>query len=313
MGGCRFRRGRRREHRILGKAVGAGDTGHGEAALRHRTGFIHYNRTDITQRFQRRAAFKEDPPTGTVADPREVGQRHTENEGAGTADYKEGQRRVDPLRPCPGDQRRDHRRGHGQQNDAGRIDAGKTGNEAVDLRFAGRRLFHRIEDPRDHRLTQNFFHTDLQYAGSIDAAGDHLITEAHRRRYRFPGHRRSVHAAFPLNDDTVQRNTVSGAHQQNIADHGVFGGDLRSLLAHEEMYRFGAHIHGFHDLAAAFRHRPFFKNLADAEEQHHRHGFGKITDDKRAQGRNGHQKIFIKDMAFQNILAGGKEDLLSQQ
>ena len=78
------------------------------------------------------------------------------------------------------------------------------------------------------------------------------------------------------------------------------------------MHHLGPQVHCFHNLAAAALHRLVFKELSHPVEQHHAHRLRVFSNEEGADGGNGHQKVFIKNMPPHQIFCRSGHNLPAQ-
>ena len=136
---------------VIGTAViGRDDLVDDEIALGNGPGLIEDDSFDMLHLFHGNAAFEEDALLGRRADAGKETQGYAENQGAGAADDQEGQGRVNPVVPLAGHQGWDDSRSSGDSDDSRRVDAGETGNKAVDFRLTSRCPFNGFQNFRNH-------------------------------------------------------------------------------------------------------------------------------------------------------------------
>ena len=312
MGGNLFRPGRDLQDLVFVRASRRKHLLHHEIALRHGAGLVHDDRRHVLQHFHGVAALEQDADLGAGSDAREEGQRHGEHQRAGAADDKEGQRGVNPLVPFARHQGRNNRHRKRKRHHDRRIDPREARDEFVDIRLVGRRVFHGIQNLRDHGFLQFLFHANLQHAGGVHAAGQYLVAEGFPHGHRLSGDRGRVELALAVDDDAVQRDTVADAHQQDVADPGFRRRNDLHVVAHQQIDNFGAHIHRVHDLVAAPVGSPVLEPFADPVEEDDAHRFFPCLNGKGAQCGYGHQEVLVKEFAFRQVLQGGKHDLPAQ-
>ena len=282
MGGNLFHPGSFPENVIFVCAAGCNHLLQHEVALGDGAGLIHNNGCHVFQHFHGVAALEQDAQLGTGADAREEGQGHAQYQGAGAADDQEGQGGVDPFMPVACNQGRYNSYQDGQPYYDRCIDPRETGDEFVDIRLVGRRVFHRIQDLGNHGFLQFFLHADLQHAGGVDAAGQHFVAVGFTYRHRFAGNRGGIQQAFAFDDHAVQRNAVAYPHQQDIAHPGFRGGNHLHVVADKQVDHFRTHIHRVHDLVAAPVGSPVLEPFAHPVEEDNAYRFFPGLDGKGA-------------------------------
>ncbi|MBR2390412.1 MAG: hypothetical protein IKA94_06415 [Mogibacterium sp.] len=79
------------------------------------------------------------------------------------------------------------------------------------------------------------------------------------------------------------------------------------------MDHFRPKVHGLHDLLPAPLHSPVLEVFAHPVEQHNTHSLGVFADQKRADGGDGHEEVFIEHMAFGQVPQGSLHNIPAQQ
>ena len=200
----------------------------------------------------------------------------------------------------------------GKKYDKRRVHAGKPGDKFVNIRLAGRCIFHRVKDSCDHRLFENLLHTDLELSRCVHTAGYHAVSHSRHHRNRLSRHRRRINPALTVNNHAVQRNPVARAHQKDIAHVGFLRVDHLHIVPYQQIHDFRPQIDRIHDLRAALLRRSLFKIFADAVEQHHADCLRKLLNQKGADSRQTHEEVLVKDLPFYNISSGSHQYLSAE-
>ena len=252
-----------------------------KVTLGNGTGFIHNYGSNVFQSLHSNAALKENAVLGAGADAGEESQRHAQHQCAGAADNEEGQRSINPFIPVAGNQGRNHGSQYCGSNNKRSIDTCETGNEAVDGRLAGSSVLHAVQNAGNHGLFQNLFYTDFQHTGGIYATGNNLIAIFAFYRHRFTGYRGGIYQAFAVDNNTIQRNTVAYAHQQNVAYMCVSGRNNLHLFAYQQVDNLRTHVNSVHNLATALFYRTLLKVFAHTIEEHNANSLFPSLNSKR--------------------------------
>ena len=267
---------------------------HPEISLGQGSGFVHNHGPNPAHGLHGRAVLKEDTLLAPRTDSGEEGQGHAEHQRAGAAHYQEGQGRVHPVFPVPGDQGGPDGRCGGDAHHHGGVNPGKPGDKPVDFGLPGGSALHAAQNPRDHGLLQGLLYPDGKLTLGVDTAGNHTVPRLHGHGHRLTGDGSGVQTAFPGDHHRIQGNPVSRPHQQHIAHPGLLRGNDRPVLPVQQGDRLRPQVHRLHNLAAAALHRPVLEKLTHPVEQHNPHALGGIADAKRADGRGGHEEILIQ-------------------
>ena len=284
-----------------------------KVTLGNGTGFIHNYGSNVFQSLHSNAALKENTVLGAGADAGEEGQRHAQHQCAGAADNEEGQRSINPFIPVAGNQGRNHSSQYCGSNNKRSIDTCEAGNEAVDGRLAGSSVFYAVQNAGYHGFFQNLFYTDFQHTGGIYTTGNNLIAIFTLYRHRLAGYRGGIYQTFAVDNNTVQRNTVAYAYQQNVAYVCVSGRNNLHIFAYQQVDNLRTQVNSVHNLATALFYRTLLKVFTHAIEEHNANSLFPSLNSKRTQGCNGHKEVFIKHIAFSNILQGSQHNASAQQ
>ena len=316
VGGSAFAGGSQPQKLILieRNALCRNDLLYHKVALGDGAGLIHNDGLNVIQCFQRSAALEQDTASGACADAGEVGQRYAEHQCARAGDYKEGHRGVDPLVPLAGNKARDNGGQQGNRNNSRGVNAGETGDKAVDLRLAGRCILHAVENALYHALSENVGDTQLDRAVGVDTAGGCLVAGSDTNRNRLTGNSRGIQAAFAFDNLAVQRNAVARAHQNNVALLCVFSrNNLDFAVVLDQIYRLGTQVDRVHDLLARTVNRTVLKVFADTVEQHNADGLVERADRPCTDGCNSHQEVFVKYLTAADVLDSRQQDMAAEQ
>ena len=156
---------------------------HLKHALGQRSGLIKNHNFRLGQGFQIVGTLHQHARVACAADACEETQRNADHQRAGTADYQEGERPVNPGAPVRGKpegshayKRRQDRQRQGCIADGGGIDAGEFGYEILRPGFPGAGVLHQIQDFGNGGFPELFRGPNLQHSGHVDAAADDLVS-----------------------------------------------------------------------------------------------------------------------------------------
>ncbi len=149
----------------------------------------------------------------------------------------------------------------------------------------------------------------MQQTGSVDAAGGDAVAVLDLDRHGLAGDGGSIDAALAFGDDAVQGDSIARAHNQDIPDLSLAGGNLLRTAVRNQFHHFWAHIHSIHNLTSTFLHRSMLEVFAHSIKQHDAHRLGKVADGQRAHSSRAHQKVFVKHMASSQVFAGRQQHL----
>ena len=94
--------------------------------------------------------------------------------------------------PLAGNKARDNGGQQGNRNNSRGVNAGETGDKAVDLRLAGRCILHAVENALYHAFSENVGDAQLDRAVSVDTAGGCLVAGSDTNRNRLTGNSRGI-------------------------------------------------------------------------------------------------------------------------
>ena len=279
--------------------AGNGDRlGDFEHALGQRAGLIKHSYAGFGQRLEVVAAFDEDAALGRAADAAEEGQRDRDDQRAGAADDKEGQRAHEPVDPAAQKQRRHHGQHQRADADGGRVAARKLGDKVLDRGFLQAGIFHQIEDLCHGGIVVQGGRLDAEHAVLVDAAADDVVAGAHAARAALAGQGGGVQRGLTGQNFAVQRNFFSGLDDNDRADRHIVGVDLGHLAVGAlEVGDLGANVHQRGDAAAALADGVGLEQLADLVEQHNGNALAVLAAGDRADRGDRHEEVFVKNFA----------------
>ena len=171
--------------------------------------------------------------------------------------------------PVAGDKARDNGGQQGNEHHGRGIDAGETGDEAVDFRLAGRSVLHAVQNALHHALREHVGDADLYRAVRVDAAGNDRVAGRNADRNRLAGDSRGIQTGLALGNLAVKRYAVARTDENEVADFGLLRReDFNAAVRLYEVYGFGTQVDGVHDLLAGAVYGAVLEVFADAVEQH---------------------------------------------
>ena len=196
-------------------------------------------------------------------------------------------------------------RDHGQQdggNDHHRgIVAGELGDEVLGPGFFAAGVFHQVQDLGHGGLLKGFGHTDLQEAGEIDAAGDHVVPRLGLPGEGFTGEGGGVQCGLALQHHAVQGHPLPCLDDDGVPHRHLVRVHLHQLAAPLYIGIVGPDIHQGGDGLPGLAHGVGLEELAHLIEEHDEHGLGVLADAERTQSGQRHQKVFIKDLTMGDV------------
>ena len=267
--------------------------------------FIHDSCFDFGNHFHHCAALKENAIFGSPSYACKESQRNGNDKGAGAGNNQESEGSINPFFPVSAKEKgRNHSCQQGGCYDGGRINSGKTGNEAVNLRLTGHCIFHGIQNTADHGFGKNFHDLDFNGAGHIHAARVYMAAFFGSYWFRLAGNSRCIDFRTSFHNQSVQGDTVAGADQKDIAHSGIFRRKCFHLIPGYAVNHLGTKVYSRHNLAAASVAGQVLQIFTDAVEEHDAHSFRIFLYAEGSQGGNGHEESFIEEFPMGHIFQG---------
>ena len=297
------------------------DRCHFKVALRDRTGLVHNDIFDISQRLHEVGALDQNTLIARAADPAEERQRYTDHDRAGTADDQECERSVDPVgpqrpvgRPVKY-QNTDHRTQDCQRQRAiahsRRIPPCEFGDKLLGLGLALARVLHKFQDLGRCGLIEFLGCLDAQQAAHIHGSADDLIAGFNVSGQALAGQRAGIERGGSLHDNTVDRHLLAGPYHDDTADLDLVGIHFLHFAVLLEVGVIGPDIHQFTDTAPALSDRDALEKLADLIKEHDCDALRVFTQDHCADRCHCHQKALVKNLMIQDPLPRLAQDVIS--
>ena len=290
---------------FLTDAICARHLRNGKLTLGQRAGLIESRDLRLGQQLQIVAALHQNTVMAGAANTGEEAQRHRDHQCTGAGNNQKCQRLVDKGRPAaPAQQRRDDSHQHSDTADCRRIHAGKAGDESLRLRLVVLRVLHHSHDAADGGIAEGPRDLDLQKATLVHTAGQRRTACRPLAGHGFTRQCGGIHRGVALDHLAVQRDTLTGAHQNDIA-HGdrlrLDGGHFITLY---QIGVVGPYIDQRLDGSAGGTHRLILKPFTDLIQQHNGNGLRILADAERADRRHRHQEVLVKDLTVGDVLNG---------
>ena len=205
---------------------------------------------------------------------------------------------------APAQQRRNDSHQHSNTADYRRIHTGKPGDEPLRLRLVVLRVLHHSHDAADGGITEGTRDLDLQKAALVHATGQRRTAYRPLAGHGFTRQRGGIHRGSALDHLAVQRNTLTGAHQNDIAHRDRFRLDGGHFITLYQIGVVGPYIDQRLDGSAGGTHRLILKPFTDLIQQHNGNGLRILADAECADRRHRHQEVLVKDLTVGDVLNG---------
>ena len=165
-------------------------------------------------------------------------------------------------------------------------------------------MLHHLQNFLQGRILGGVSYPELDAAVRADTAADGRFADLYAARNRFPGQRGGVEIGLAFDDNAVERDPLTDADDDGLADKNVVGLNLNFAAVTENRGVVRTEVHQLLDRPARTLLSVFLKQLADAVQNHDGDRLGVLAHGKCTEGRNGHQKIFREQMSAHQILRG---------
>ena len=289
---------------ILGEALGREHAGHLEHALGQGAGLVEHDGLHLGQGFQIVAALDQDTAAGSAADAAEEGEGNADDQRTGAADDQEGERTAHPDAPLAGEQAGQDGQSRRADADGGGIIPGELGDEVFRLGLFQAGVFHQLQNAGHGGLAEGLGYLHPQHLVLVYAAGNYIVAGTYPAGAALAGEGAGVDGAAALQHNAVQRDFLAGADQNYVAhSHGVRVHLLHAITG-LQVGVIRADVHESGDVFPALTHRVALEQLADLVEQHNGGGFPVLLQGQRAHGGNGHEEVFVEDLALYHAQEG---------
>ena len=284
---------------------------HGEHTAGEGAGFIEHRDLGMAEGLEIIAALYQHSHARGAADPAEKAEGHRDDQGTGARYHQEGQRPVQPVpEHLPRDQQRRHRgQQDGRDDHDGGVYRGKPGDKRFALRLFLRGVLHQIENAADGGFPELLGNPHRQNAGLIHTAAQDLLSLLYGAGHALPGQGAGIQQGGALFHHAVQRHPLAGAHQNPVAGVHLKGVHRDRFVPLKPGGGIRADIHQLADGAAGFLHGVVLEQLAHLIEQHDGDGLAVLAHEKGADRGKGHQEIFVKYLAADDVPQGLPHDV----
>ena len=203
---------------------------------------------------------------------------------------------------APAQQRRNDSHQHSNTADYRRIHTGKPGDEPLRLRLVVLCVLHHSHDAADGGITEGTRDLDLQKAALVHTAGQRRAAYRPLAGHGFARQRGGIHRGATLDHLAIQRDTLAGTYQNDIAHGDRFRLDGGHFIALYQIGVIGPYIDQRLDGSAGGTHRLILKPFTDLIQQHNGNGLRILADAECANRRHRHQEVLVKYFAVGNVL-----------
>ena len=265
-------------------------------------GLVKDHRIHIIQCFQVVAALYQHTMPGCGTDAAEKRQGNGDHQCTGAGHNQKHKGPVDPICPItPKHQRRQYTQKRSYNDHRRRVIPGKLGDEILRGGFAAGCVFHQVDDLRHGGLVIGFRNPDGQHTAFVDAAGQHRIEDPYFTGNGFAGEGAGIQHGRSLHHSTVQGDLFTGTHHDQFPYSNGLRCDAQKLSVSADHSRIGTNIHQLRNRPAGTLNCQILEVFAHLVEKHDRHRFRMLSDQKRTDGRKAHQKVFVKNMTFNDV------------
>ncbi|CUN71746.1 Uncharacterised protein [Flavonifractor plautii] len=307
--GVALRQGGQLQKLRLAAVVGM-DGGDVKHAAGQSAGLVKDHEFRFGQYLQIVAALYQNTVFRGPADAAEEGQGDGDDQGAGAGDHQEVQSPLDGVHPLDGGKQGGQEgQSHGGQHHGGGVVPGELGDEVFCLGLLAGGVLHQIQNFSHSGLLKGLGDPNPQQAGQVDTAGDHIVAGLGLPGEGLAGEGRSVHIRGALQHHAVQGDALAGLDDDGVTHRHILGVYLPELTVHLNVGVVGPDIHQGGDGLAGLVYGIALEELAHLVEQHDEYGLGVFAGGQGAHSGQGHQKVFIKDLAVGDVAHGPPQDI----
>ena len=249
------------------------------------------------------AALHQNAMLGGTADAAEEAEGDGDHQGAGAGHHQEVQRSGDPHAPASLKQQGgDNGQGQGGKNHGGGVVPGEFSDKVfrLGLLFAG--ILHQVQDLGHGGFPKGPGDPDMEQAGQVDTAADHLVPGGYVPGKGFPGEGGGIQRAVSLGDYAIQGDPLAGLDDDGVSHRHLIRVHLDQLAVPFHIGIVRTDVHQGGDGLPAAPHSHALEELAHLIEEHDGHGLGVLPAAESADGGDGHEKVFVKDLAVADVL-----------
>ena len=311
MAGIAFRIRRPFQERFLIRPVFRANLRHLEISFGERPRLVKHDDLTLGQHFQIIAPLHQNPLPRRAPDAAKKAHGNRNHQCAGAGNNQEDERPVHPLRKLRSgnNERRNHRQQSRRDHHNRRVVFGEPGNKILRPRLFAAGIFHHFKNLGNRGLAKMLGNPDSQKAAAIDAAAQDFRPRPGLPGQGLPGERRRIQRRRSLDNLAVQRDLLARLHEDCLANRHLFRVDPQGLPISLHVGIIRTDIHQLGNRTAGTMDGISLEPLAHLVEQHHRHAFGILSQNKRPHGGNAHEKVFIKDFPPGNVADSPPENV----
>ena len=148
---------------------------------------------------------------------------------------------------------------------------------------------------------------------SVDASAENSAACFHFSGQRFPGEGCRIQQGTSFYYGTVQRDFLPGFYDNHVTDCHLFRRNfLQTAVSCQHMSKIRSNIHKRRNGAAGTTNSVVLKGFPHLIKEHNENGFTHFTNDHSTYSRKGHQKVFIENLPFENILHCLQNDIIAK-
>ncbi len=266
---------------------------HGGATEGQGAGLVEGDDASPPRLLQRRAALDQHAAPRGGADRRDDRHGRRDHQRARACNHQEHERPVNPRRPVAGERAAGDGDQRGERDDDRRVHRREPIDELLRWRPARLGLLDEMNDAGEHRPRGGFRDPNVEHAGAVERAGEHLVASGAVDRHRLAGDRRLVDVGVTIDHLAVDRQPLAGTHPDDIADdqRRRRDGHFDSAAQHSRLLR--REVEQRPDRPSRAIEGQRLQGGADREEHDHQRALGPLAEQPGADHGDRHQHVHI--------------------